>query len=36
MDKRIELILNEIESLRAEKDSALSATRWGDRKVAGK
>jgi serine O-acetyltransferase len=36
MDKRIDLILNEIESLRAEKDSALSATRWGDRKVAGK
>ncbi len=36
MDKRIELILNEIEALRAEKDGALSATRWGDRKVAGK
>jgi len=36
MDKRMELILNEIESLKAERDSALSATRWGDRKVAGK
>ena len=36
IDKRIELILKEIESLKAEKDSALSATRWGDRKVAGK
>jgi serine O-acetyltransferase len=36
MDKRIELILKEIDSLKAEKDSALSATRWGDRKVVGK
>ena len=36
LDRRIELILNEIESLKAEKESALSATRWGDRKVAGK
>ena len=36
LDKRIELILKEIEALKAEKDSALSATRWGDRKVAGK
>jgi serine O-acetyltransferase len=36
IDKRIDLILNEIESLRAEKDSALSASRWGDRKVVGK
>ena len=35
LDKRIELILKEIETLRAEKDSELSATRWGDRKVAG-
>jgi serine O-acetyltransferase len=33
IDKRIELILKEVESLKAEKDSALSATRWGDRKV---
>jgi uncharacterized small protein (DUF1192 family) len=36
LDKRIELILKEIESLKAEKEGALSATRWGDRKVAGK
>jgi len=36
LDKRIELILKEIEALKAEKDSALSATRWGDRKVVGK
>jgi len=36
LDGRIELILKEIESLKAEKESALSATRWGDRKVAGK
>jgi len=36
LDKRMELILNEIESLKAEKDSALAATRWGDRKVVGK
>src|SRR5215471_15457429 len=36
LDKRIELILKEIEALKAEKDSALSASRWGDRKVAGK
>jgi serine O-acetyltransferase len=36
LDKRIELILKEIEALKADKDSALSASRWGDRKVAGK
>jgi hypothetical protein len=30
------LILKEIESLKAEKDSALAAARWGDRKVVGK
>jgi hypothetical protein len=36
LDKRIELILKEIEALRADTDSELSATRWGDRKVAGK
>ena len=36
LDKRIELILKEIEALRANTDSELSATRWGDRKVAGK
>lgn len=36
MDKRIELILNEIQLLRADQDSALSADRWASRKVAGK
>jgi serine O-acetyltransferase len=36
IDKRIELILQEIESLKAEKEGALSATRWGDRKIVGK
>jgi serine O-acetyltransferase len=36
LDKRIELILKEIEALKAEKDSALSAARWGDRKVVSK
>jgi serine O-acetyltransferase len=36
MDKRIELILKEIESLKSEQDGALSASRWGDRKVAAK
>jgi serine O-acetyltransferase len=35
IDKRIDLILKEIESLKAEQESALSATRWGDRKAAG-
>jgi serine O-acetyltransferase len=35
LDKRIELILKEMEALKAEKDSELSATRWGDRKVVG-
>jgi len=36
IDKRIELILREIESLKAEQEGALSATLWGDRKAAGK
>ncbi|HTQ74437.1 MAG TPA: serine O-acetyltransferase [Burkholderiales bacterium] len=36
LDKRIDLILKEIETLKAEKDSALAATRWGDRKAAAK
>jgi serine O-acetyltransferase len=36
MDKRIDMILKEIEALKAEKDSALSATRWGDRKAVVK
>ena len=35
-DKRIELILKEIEAMKAEQDAALSASRWGDRKVVGK
>jgi hypothetical protein len=30
------LILKEIESLKSEQDGALSASRWGDRKVAAK
>ena len=33
-DKRLELILQEMEALRAERDSALSAERW-ERKTAG-
>jgi serine O-acetyltransferase len=36
IDKRIELIVKEIEVLRAEQDGALSATRWGERKAAVK
>jgi len=41
MDKRMELILKELESLKvgqnsADQDSALSAERWADRKIAGK
>jgi serine O-acetyltransferase len=36
IDKRLEAILAEIENLRADRDSALSAERWGERKVAGK
>jgi serine O-acetyltransferase len=36
IDKRIELILNEIQALRADQDSALSADRWASRKAAGK
>ena len=36
MDHRMELILKEIEALRSDQDSALSAERWADRKVAGK
>lgn len=35
VDKRIDLILKEIEALRADRDSALAASRWGDRKAAG-
>ena len=36
MDKRIELILNEIQELKADPESALAAERWGERKVARK
>jgi serine O-acetyltransferase len=36
MDQRIELILKEIETLRADQDAALAAERWGERKVAGR
>jgi serine O-acetyltransferase len=36
IDQRIDLILKEIETLKAENDSALSATRWGDRKLVVK
>ena len=35
-DKRMDLILKELEALRAEQDAALSADRWSERKVAGK
>ena len=35
-DKRMDLILKELEVLKAEQDSALSAERWAERKVAGK
>ena len=36
IDKRIELIMKEIESIRADRDNVLTAERWGERKVAGK
>jgi len=36
IDKRIDLILKEIEAIKAEQDGALSASRWGDRKAVGK
>ncbi len=36
IDQRIQLILEELQALRADNDSALSADRWGGRKVAGK
>lgn len=36
MDKRMQLILNELETLRGEQDAALSADRWAERKVASK
>lgn len=36
IDKRIELILKEIQALRSDQDSMLSADRWASRKTAGK
>jgi len=36
IDKRIELILKEIEAIKAEQEAALSASRWGERKAVGK
>ena len=36
IDKRIELILKEIQALRSDQDSVLSADRWAARKTAGK
>ena len=36
IDARLEKILAEIEALKAERDSVLAASRWTDRKVAGK
>lgn len=36
MDQRMELILKEIEEIKAEQDGVLSASRWGDRKAVGK
>jgi serine O-acetyltransferase len=36
MDQRIELILKQIEALRADQDATLAAERWGERKVAGR
>ena len=36
LDHRIEMILKELEALRADQDSALSASRWAEHKVATK
>jgi serine O-acetyltransferase len=36
IDKRIDLILKEIEAMKAEQEGVLSASRWGDRKAVGK
>lgn len=36
MDQRMELIVKEIEEIKAEQDGVLSASRWGDRKAVGK
>ena len=35
IDRRIDLIQQQLEELKADRDSALSATRWAERKVAG-
>jgi serine O-acetyltransferase len=36
LDERIAMILKELEALKADQDSALSASRWAERKVSGK
>jgi serine O-acetyltransferase len=36
LDKRIDMILKDLENLRAEQESVLSASRWSDRRVVGK
>ena len=36
LDHRIEMILKDLEALRADQDSALSASRWSERKASGK
>ncbi|MSQ52375.1 MAG: serine O-acetyltransferase [Betaproteobacteria bacterium] len=36
IDQRINMILKELEAIRADQDSVLSATRWAERKVSGK
>ena len=36
IDNRIKLIIKELEALRADQDSAVSADRWAGRKVVGK
>jgi serine O-acetyltransferase len=33
VDRKIELVLKQLEELRADRDAALAATRWADRKV---
>ena len=35
IDHRIQLILDQLQALRADQDSALAADRWSERKVAG-
>ncbi len=36
IDQRIDLIMQQLEALRADRDSVLAASRWSDRKVYGK